>query len=317
MRTPGSHSSPWSQALALALLAGACSPPVSTEDAGVVEAKSAEPRIVLTANYPLAYFAERLAGEFAEVSYPGPPDEDPAFWQPDRATLRRLQSADLLLLNGPGYSSWVGALSLSLDRTIETTAGFEDRWIEAEASTVHVHGPEGTDGGAHVDLTTWIDPALAREQAASIAAALIRIDPQHRERYAERLESLESDLADLGSRLKQAVRPETDRHLLASHPVYAYLSRALGLNLRSVHFEPGLDPGAEGWRELDEILETHSAELMVWEGEPLPETVRELGNRGIRCVVFDPCAASPGGEDWLESMQENARRLGEAFSQGH
>lgn len=272
---------------------------------------------MLAANYPLAYFAERLAGESAEVSYPGPPDEDPAFWQPDRAALRRLQSADLLLLNGPGYSSWVGALSLSIDRTIETTASFEDSWIEAEASTVHVHGPEGTDGGAHVDLTTWLDPALAREQARAIAAALSRIDPSQRELHAARLESLEDDLADLESRLKQAVGTETDRPLLASHPVYAYLERALGLNLRSVHFEPHLAPDAEGWRELDELLATHPAELMIWEGEPLPETVRELGNRGVRIVVFDPCAAAPSGEDWLESMRENARSLGEAFSQAH
>ena len=298
-------------------MTSACSPSAGAEETKTVEAKNTEPRIVLSANYPLAYFAERLAGEFAEVSYPGPPNEDPAFWRPDREMLRDLQSADLLLLNGPGYSPWVGTLSLSIDRTIDTTAGFEDRWIEAEASAVHVHGPDGTDGGAHVDFTTWIDPALAIEQASSVAAALSRLDPPHREIYMERLESLESDLADLGSRLKQAVRTETDRNLVASHPVYAYLARHLGLNLRSVHFEPNLNPGAEGWRALDEILATHPAELMIWEGEPLPETVRELGNRGIRCVVFDPCAASPGGQDWLASMRENARRLGEAFSQGH
>ena len=37
---------------------------------------------VYTVNYPLQYFAQRIAGEHAEVIFPAPSDVDPAFWQP-------------------------------------------------------------------------------------------------------------------------------------------------------------------------------------------------------------------------------------------
>ena len=35
---------------------------------------------VYVVNYPLQYFAERIAGEHARVVFPAPPDEDPALW---------------------------------------------------------------------------------------------------------------------------------------------------------------------------------------------------------------------------------------------
>ena len=41
---------------------------------------------IYTVNYPLQYFAQRLAGEHAEVVFPAPPAIDPAFWTPDVQT---------------------------------------------------------------------------------------------------------------------------------------------------------------------------------------------------------------------------------------
>ncbi|MEA3275247.1 MAG: hypothetical protein U9Q81_08160, partial [Pseudomonadota bacterium] len=42
---------------------------------------AASERLVLyTVNYPLQYFAERIAGEHAQVVFPAPADVDPAFW---------------------------------------------------------------------------------------------------------------------------------------------------------------------------------------------------------------------------------------------
>ena len=36
--------------------------------------------VVYTVNYPLQYFAERIAGDLVEVVLPVPADIDPAFW---------------------------------------------------------------------------------------------------------------------------------------------------------------------------------------------------------------------------------------------
>ncbi len=50
---------------------------------------------VYAVNYPLAYFAERVAGTHADVVLPVPPGIDPAFWTPDVAIIGRIQEADV------------------------------------------------------------------------------------------------------------------------------------------------------------------------------------------------------------------------------
>lgn len=53
---------------------------------------------VYVVNYPLQYFAERIAGQHASVVLPVPEDEDPTFWIPDPATITAYQRADPLAL---------------------------------------------------------------------------------------------------------------------------------------------------------------------------------------------------------------------------
>mgnify|MGYP001819483305 CR=1 FL=1 len=45
-----------------------------------------EPLVVYVTNYPLKYLAERIGGDSADVHFPAPPDEDPAYWMPDSET---------------------------------------------------------------------------------------------------------------------------------------------------------------------------------------------------------------------------------------
>ncbi|MFT5287381.1 MAG: zinc transport system substrate-binding protein [Planctomycetota bacterium] len=297
--------------LALALTVTACGP--SEGPVVNAEVERALP-IVLATNYPLAFMAERLAGEFADVNYPGPVDIDPATWQPDRDMLRRFQEADLILLNGPAYSPWIQTLSLPLAQTIDTTEGFRDRWIERADVSLHSHGPEGASSHGHLAFTTWLDPALAIEQSAAITSALIRLSPANQDFFSEQLRHLTDELKSLDDEFLSLAHLDLDRPLLASHPVYDYLARKLSLNLRSVHFEPDQLPSTENWLELDKILFEHPARVMIWEDTPLPETVRQLADRGLECFTVSPAAAGAGSSNFLEIMVQNARHLKEALT---
>ena len=90
---------------------------------------AAERLVVYAVNYPLQYFAQRIAVDHVEVVLPVPPDVDPAFWQPDAAAIGDLQRADVILLNGAGYAKWVSRVSLPLRKLVDTSAGFSDRYI--------------------------------------------------------------------------------------------------------------------------------------------------------------------------------------------
>ena len=276
-------------------------------------ASAAEPLTVYTVNYPLQYFAQRIAGEHAEVVYPGPADQDPAFWTPDIETIQEYQQADLILLNGAGYAKWTRSVSLPRLRLVDTSKTFSDQLIETQSAGTHSHGPTGSHSHGGIAFTTWLDFKQAERQAAAVRAALVRRLPERDEEITSNYIKLQKELNNLDELLKKIAAKKETLPILASHPVYQYLARAYGLNLRAVTWEPDQEPGDEQWVALESILGDHPATLMIWEAQPGESTESRLLAKGIRSVVFDPCAMPPQQGDFLSVMHDNLQRLESTF----
>ena len=276
-------------------------------------AQASQPLKIYTVNYPLAYFAERIAGDQAKVVFPAPSDVDPAFWQPDLETIRAYQQADLILLNGAGYAKWVARTSLPMLRTINTSRAFSDQLIKSTFGISHSHGSGATHNHAGIAFTTWLDMSLAIKQAGAIADALKRKRPEQSTFFEQNLRELEVELLRLDKQIKTVVDKQTSLPLLASHPVYQYLARRYQLNLQSVIWEPEEAPNATQWKILTNSLATHPANLMLWEAVPHSETVMQLKTLGINSLVFYPLGNRPGSGDFISVMQTNLKNLREAF----
>lgn len=272
-------------------------------------AESMEPLSVFVVNYPLGYFAERIGGDLVRVSFPAPADEDPAYWAPGPEVVVEYQRADLILLNGVGYAKWLERATLPAGKLVNTSAGFEDRWIPLEEGPVHTHGLQGEHSHKGYAFTTWLDPQLAIEQARAIGEALVGKLPGYEAQIQTSLDALIVDLQQLDSVLESETRSFGDQPLLFSHPVYQYFVARYGLNARAVHWEPREEPSGEQLQELRSILADHPARWMIWEAEPLAATVQHLQELGIESVVYEPGANRPGGGDLLTVMQANAVAL--------
>jgi zinc transport system substrate-binding protein len=268
---------------------------------------------VYAVNYPLQYFAQRVAGEQVDVILPVPAGVDPAFWQPDADTVNAYQQADLVLLNGAGYAKWVSRVSLPRRKLVDTSAAFRERYIHADAGVTHSHGREGDHSHSGVAFTTWLDFTLAVEQARAIAAALSKIRPASKNIFERNLALLEQELLALDSQVREMVATKPGISLLASHPVYQYFKRRYGLNIASVMWEPDVVPGAVQWSELKQLLKLLPSNWMVWEGRPDPESVARLESMGVGSLVFDPCGNRPMEGDFLGVMQQNLQNLKRAY----
>jgi zinc transport system substrate-binding protein len=275
--------------------------------------EAAEKLGVYVVNYPLKYLAERIAGDHAEVVFPAPADEDPAFWIPDVETITDYQQADLILLSGATYAKWVEKVTLPRSRLVDTSKRFKERYIRTEGALTHTHGTEGEHAHEGVAFTTWLDFDLAAKQAQAIADALARRRPDLKETFQENYGQLESDLRGLDQDIIALVSKDPSRPLMVSHPVYDYFARRYALNLRSVHWEPDEAPNEEQMTELRNILKDHAAEWMIWEGEPMVESVGKLKVVGIKSLVFDPCGNVPAQGDFLAVMRQNVKNLELAF----
>jgi zinc transport system substrate-binding protein len=268
---------------------------------------------VYVVNYPLQYFTERIGGDLVDVRFPAPADEDPAYWQPDAACIETYQKADMILLNGATYAKWVPMVSLPTSKMIDTSESFKSKYIELEEAVTHAHGPEGAHAHGDIAFTTWLDQKLAIEQAGSIKKGIAKLLPEKTDVIEQNYESLKSDLESLDRSLEELTENYSSAPLLGSHPVYQYLARGYGLNMMSVHWEPDQIPTENQWRELDELLEAHPAEWMIWEGEPSGENVEKLRERGVNSTVFSPCGNVPEQGDYLSVMRENIERLTAIF----
>jgi zinc transport system substrate-binding protein len=265
--------------------------------------------LVYVDSYPLRYFAERIGGGSVEVVFPAPAGVDPAYWAPETDVIAEYQEADLILVTGAGYAQWVETAALPGSRVVDTSAAIEDRLLPLEGAVTHSHGGMAEHSHAGYATTTWLDPMLAIEQAGAIAAALEQARPAAAPELRQGLAALRADLEALDARLAAVAGRIGATPLLFSHPVYQYLARRYGLNGRSLHWDAGEAPGHFAWAAFEEKLEGHDARVMLWEAEPLAETVAELERRGVRSVIFDPCANAPASGDYLSVMNENAARL--------
>jgi zinc transport system substrate-binding protein len=174
---------------------------------------------------------------------------------------------------------------------------------------IHTHGPDGEGSHSGTASTTWLDPELAVEHARAIAEALSQRQPQRRELFSRNLERLERDLVSLDQRLQKIAEKLGQRPLVFSHPVYQYLERRYRLNGRSLHWEPDQRPTPEMWQELERLLETHPARLMIWEAPPHVETRQRVETLGLASAVYAPSPHPPETGNWLEVMESNAAAL--------
>lgn len=133
------------------------------------------------------------------------------------------------------------------------------------------------------------------------------------ERIERNLQLLKGELLALDERLAAIAGTKPERPLLASHPVYQYLARRYGLNLRSVMWEPEETPSETQWAELAEILRDHPARWMLWEGGPMKESAKRLRQLDVESAVLNPCANRPETGDFLSVMRDNVSNLERVF----
>jgi zinc transport system substrate-binding protein len=290
----------------------ACALPSCRKSAPVPQtspaARTGNPR-VCAANYPLAYFAQRIGGHEIDVVFPAPKDQDPAFWQPTDAQITEFQDADLIIMNGATYSKWAEKATLPESKIVDTSAPFRDKFITVKSAMTHSHGKQGEHSHDGTAFTTWIDFQQAIRQADAICEAMNRLKPEAVEQFMQNFDVLKKDILALDARMEAAGKKLANAPLVVSHPVYQYWARRYGMNIQSVLWEPEDVPTGAQMDELKKILAAHPAKWMIWEGEPATEAVAKLKAVGLDSAVFDPCANSPGKGDFLTVMRANVEAM--------
>ncbi len=257
---------------------------------------------VATSFYPLYDFASHVAGDRAEVSSLVPPGIEPHDWEPTPGDLTRAREADLLVINGAGFESWVEGIGA---RTVVNTS----EGLELEAQ----------DGG--VDPHIWLDPVFARHQVDVIRAALVRADPANADYYNENAGQFSKELDDLDSFIKEELSSCEKSDFIAFHDAFSRFAVRYGLTQHSIH---GISPEGEVLPQKIEETITLANDLginVVYSEDLVDSRLADViadEIPGGRVLVLSPVEGIDreeldAGVGYIEKMQENIAALKEGL----
>ena len=222
-------------------LAGCSGAPAQEESVAEPEEKL----VVYTSFYPLYDFTQKIGGDRVDVQMLVPAGVEPHDWEPGPQALARLSEAELLIVNGLGLEPWVEKIVQSLDGNVSVliaSGGIEPLKGYAHNDDDDDDHDDEEDEDDLPDPHVWLDPLLALHQAENIAAALIALDPDHREVYEENLAVFKSEIEALDAEFKEAFSNTSRHKFIVTHFSFAYLAERYGLEQIGIS---GLSPHAE------------------------------------------------------------------------
>ncbi len=287
----------------------------SVADSGMTE-NTPEKLHVVVSIPPQAYFVERVGGTHVTVEALIGPGQSPATFEPTPAQMTALADCDVYFRIGvPFESSLLEKIQsqVHLFRAVDTRDLVPLRTISGEKSpqdprTKLVHPT--TSGPPLLDPHIWLDPALVKIQAATIANELTRIDPANGDSYSKNLVAFQADLDALDARLREALAPVKGQTLLVFHPAFGYFADAYGMKQQAIEIE-GKEPGA---RELGRIIAEAKAsgvKVVFVQKEFSTASASAIAEQiGGAVVKVDPLA-----QDYIHNMEAMAATVRDGLSE--
>jgi zinc transport system substrate-binding protein len=261
---------------------------------------------VAAAFYPLAYVAERVAGEHAEVDNLTAPGGEPHDLEPSVQETAQIVRADLVV-HERGFQP-------AVDETVEQNAGGDvlDVADVVELVPFREHGIDSDEDDPHF----WQDPLLLADVADAVAEHLATIDPAHADDYAANADDLRGDLEQLDEEYDAGLADCERDTVVVSHDAFGYLER-YGIDMEAiVGLSPEAEPTPADLGRLQDLIREDGVTTVFSETIASPKAAEALArDTGVRSAVLDPIEGltdETADQDYLSLMRANLTALEEA-----
>ncbi|MCH2209831.1 MAG: metal ABC transporter substrate-binding protein [Fuerstiella sp.] len=271
---------------------------------------------IAVTSYPLLAMAEEMAGDAADVELVVSRSTTSPDWKPDSDAVRRMQQATRILISGADYEPWLQRVTVPRSRLIDTSQGFYDQFVRIPDAVIHQHGPDGDHSHPGVVWATWLDPQLATSQLYQTSDVLLSVLPDSQANIRKVADRLAEDFRRLDDRLEElaTVTSDTAVTVVGDAPVYQYLTKRLGWNLKYIHL-----PSTGLLSDEDHA----SIQTAIAEYEPtvvfLRSTLATLrddlnGQSLVPVVLVDLCEHADGQQTLIQRMNQNLTAIIRAVS---
>jgi len=289
---------------------------------GIVEGKLN----VVTSFYPIAFLTEQIGGEHVNTINLIPTGIEPHDWTPKSRDLHNASNAQLLLVNGAGFETWLDDFLKGLDsssnvKTLEVSKGIP--LIEADGSEHEHHEGEG-DASEHAhehehgstDPHTWVSPKSALTMASNVKDALVQADGAHKGEYEANYKQLKSKIESVDKLYTEKLSSLKQREIVVSHHAFGYLCRDYGLTQHAIMgITPDAEPRAQDLVKLSKLVKEKGLKYVFFEELVSDQLANTLaGEAGVSTLVLNPLEGltkqqADQGDNYVTLMERNLQNL--------
>jgi len=298
--------------IAASLILAACS---STQETATPQETTevATKKIQIVAGfYPLAYAAEGIAGDLAEVVSLAGPGVEPHDLELTPGDVAKINDADLVVYI-PEFIPALDAVVKTLDQSkvINATQGItlisgDSHSHEGEESHSE---EEGHSDESATDPHIWLNPSNMVLIGNSIAQALSALTSDSA--IDENRSNFENALTTLASDYTAKLANCSIKALVVSHEAFGYVANAYGFEQVGISgLSPEAEPSPARLAEVAKIAKAENATTIYYESLVDPKVAKTLADElKISAEMLDPLESPPASGDYLSVMAQNLDTL--------
>jgi zinc transport system substrate-binding protein len=298
--------------IAASLILAACSSTQETATPQETTEVATEKIQIVAGFYPLAYAAEGIAGDLAEVVSLAGPGVEPHDLELTPGDVAKINDADLVVYI-PEFIPALDAVVKKLDQSkvINATQG-----ITLISGDSHSHEgeeahseEEGHSDESATDPHIWLNPSNMVLIGNSIALALSALTSDSA--INENRSNFENALTTLASDYTAKLANCSIKALVVSHEAFGYIANAYGFEQVGISgLSPEAEPSPARLAEVAKIAKAENATTIYYESLVDPKVAKTLADElKITAEMLDPLESPPASGDYLSVMQQNLDTL--------
>lgn len=268
--------------------------------------------IAIASFFPLYDFTKMVGGEKVDVSLLIPFGIEPHDWEPTIQDLQRIQQADIVVINGLGFETWItDIVSVNSEiKFVDTSTNISKIKIKQESIE-----KDGRDHESFSDPHIWLDPILAKNQIKNIENSLIKIDPQNKEFYSNNANSYSKQLDLLDKKIRNELST-CKKDFIAFHSAFSYFADQYGLNQHTVikSNDPNVEATSKNLHEIINLARNQGIKVILTEEGVDSRNSEVIANEiNGKVLVLSPLEIGDKDTNYLEKMEQNLSNLKEAL----
>ena len=259
---------------------------------------------VVAAENMYGELAKQLGGKLVQVtSILNNPNQDPHLFNVSPSVAKKIAEADVIVYNGAGYDTW-------MDKLVEANQ-------TKQQQVINIANLIGAAPGVNPHL--WYQPQTMQTYAKVMADTLSKIDSKNQAYYQQQLAVFQQNYLQLASKMVTLRHKYAGTPVIATEPVFEYMSEALGLKMLGQGFQQSVmndvEPSPSQLKEVEDLLKTQRVKVLFYNKQvinPLTKQLQALAKQQ-NIPIVGVTEIQPPETDYLGWMLEQLNNLDQAL----